>query len=562
MEKRFIARAPLSTTSHRRCASLLRVRIAGQDPLPASKQKESDISLRSRRRKCVISTGSSSCTFCVSRGVACTNGTLALSPKSGNSPRGHGPVVSTPTTPGEQSPDKYAQLPPMPLRLELIELYFDFIHDQFHHLFHRPTFLDDAVQQRVPPIIIYAISALSARFSKNQAFAGIKVWERSTGFAKEAAQLLDVCDLSLATIQACVLLGTLNRTEGQGALETIHYSVACRMAQLLDLPNRPAENAIERELNLRVWWTLSKVDVWSSAGVGLPRQMPPIDDFPLPVDEDTFRSWGRDIPVSVTDSNTDRKSSLFAQMLILTRILVRILDFHKAIVSGNTPPSDFSAKTTELSKSLDSWHNTLPTQLQDTAENMEAHGAKGLGRIFVALHIGYYHCGQLLFYQFLQEDCHGSLQDAQAYASKCRFYATSLCDLLDRSSRAPDCSVLYTMVGHDLVIASTVQVHTLLFSSSDSEISSANRRLTRNFEILSNLKEYWPVLETSFMRLRTFQEACTGKGMETSFAMNRWMVRFLYEFARPVGERKELDSKGRPWTDSQLWSVENIGINQ
>ncbi|RDW82164.1 hypothetical protein BP6252_03276 [Coleophoma cylindrospora] len=265
MEKRFIARAPLSTTSHRRCASLLRVRIAGPAPLPASKQKQSDISLRSRRRKCVISTGSSSCTFCVSRGVACTNGTLALSPKSGNSPRGHGPVVSTPSTPSEQIPDK---------------------------------------------------------FSKNQAFAGIKVWERSTGFAKEAAQLLDVCDLSLVTIQACVLLGTLNRTEGQGALETIHYSVACRMAQLLDLPNRPAENAIERELNLRVWWTLSKVDVWSSAGVGLPRQMPPIDDFPLPVDEDTFRSWKRDIPVSVTDSNTDRKSSLFAQMLILTRILL------------------------------------------------------------------------------------------------------------------------------------------------------------------------------------------------------------------------------------------------
>lgn len=311
----------------------------------------------------------------------------------------------------------------------------------------------------------------------------------------------------------------------------------------------------------KVWWTLSKLDVWSSAGVGLPRQMPAIEELPLPIDEDLFRSWERGSPILVTENNTDRKSSLYAQMLILTRILMRIIDFHEAIVSGNTPPSDLSAKTTELSTLLDDWHKALPTQLQETAQNMEAHGVKGLGRIFVALHIGYYHCGQLLFYQFLQGDRHDSLQDFGAYATQCRFYASSLCDLLDRSSRTPDCSVLYTMVGHDLVIASTVQVHTLLFSSSESDIRSANKRLTRNFEILSNLKEYWPILETSFMRLRAFQEACTGSGMETSFAMNRWMMRFLYEFARPVSEREELDSKGGPWTDTQLWSVENIGIN-
>jgi hypothetical protein len=130
-------------------------------------------------------------------------------------------------------------------------LYFDFIHDQFHHLFHRPSFLDEVRHERVPPILMYAIMALSARFSTNPAFSNISPCERSNGYAKEAAALLDLSDLSLVTIQACVLLGTLSRTEGQGSVETIHYSVACRMAQLLDLVNMPAQNAIEREVNLR-----------------------------------------------------------------------------------------------------------------------------------------------------------------------------------------------------------------------------------------------------------------------------------------------------------------------
>lgn len=57
----------------------------------------------------------------------------------------------------------HVELPPMPLRLELVALYFDYIHDQFHSIFHRPSFLDDVAQDRVPPVVLLAIFALSAR---------------------------------------------------------------------------------------------------------------------------------------------------------------------------------------------------------------------------------------------------------------------------------------------------------------------------------------------------------------------------------------------------------------
>ncbi len=70
--------------------------------------------------------------------------------------------------------------------------------------------------------------------------------------------LLDLRDISLTTIQACVLLGSVSRVEGQGAAESVYYSVACRIANLLDLANRPASDAIDREVNIRGIYSTSK----------------------------------------------------------------------------------------------------------------------------------------------------------------------------------------------------------------------------------------------------------------------------------------------------------------
>ena len=54
-------------------------------------------------------------------------------------------------------------LPGLALRLDLVRLYFDYIHDQFHSLFHRPSFVEDVLRDKVPSSIIYGMIALSAR---------------------------------------------------------------------------------------------------------------------------------------------------------------------------------------------------------------------------------------------------------------------------------------------------------------------------------------------------------------------------------------------------------------
>jgi hypothetical protein len=47
--------------------------------------------------------------------------------------------------------------------LELVELYFDLIHDQFHSLFHRSSFTEDVMHDRVPHVILNGMMAMSAR---------------------------------------------------------------------------------------------------------------------------------------------------------------------------------------------------------------------------------------------------------------------------------------------------------------------------------------------------------------------------------------------------------------
>ena len=52
-----------------------------------------------------------------------------------------------------------------------MELYFDYIHDQFHSMYHKASFMDDVINDRVPHIVLYAIFALAARFSTDEFFA-------------------------------------------------------------------------------------------------------------------------------------------------------------------------------------------------------------------------------------------------------------------------------------------------------------------------------------------------------------------------------------------------------
>lgn len=280
------------------------------------------------------------------------------------------------------------------------------------------------------------------------------------------------------------------------------------------------------------------------------------ENVPLPMDEASFLSMTRH-GEAPPDPETSRRTSLVAQMFLLNLILQDVHDFHAQLVWNDMAGDTIRSSVHKLASRLDEWHDSLPRFMEDTPSNLKRFAEQGYGRIFVAVHLGYYHFGQLLFYSFLHEDTMATNPNyaLHEFATKCKHYAADLCRLVYESSEVDNCKVLYTMVGQNIVIASTVQIHTLLYGTDDAEIFAARQRLERNFAILTEMRTYWPVLEVSFASFRTFREACR-KNMDTAFRMDGWMLKFLYGITRPVEDKESFEAAKKG-----AWLGENIGLS-
>ena len=175
------------------------------------------------------------------------------------------------------------------------------------------------------------------------------------------------------------------------------------------------------------------VDVWSSRSIQLPRQMPHLEDLPLPIDEMSFLQWH---PGDVAPHHwDDRSSSLLAQMINLNRILSQINDAITETASGGSITLVVEQTVRDLSQKMEDWYAALPEYMHDTPENLQRYTSQGLGRIFVAVYLGYYHFGQLLFYQFLHDDQRGS--ENHYYANECKSFAAKLCNIVYASHATP-----------------------------------------------------------------------------------------------------------------------------
>jgi hypothetical protein len=415
----------------------------------------------------------------------------------------------------------------MDLLLEIVNLYFDYVHDQFHSLFHRPTFVQDVTQHAVPEPLLFGILGLGARFSTNPALADLEPRDKGRKYMREAERHLNLRDISLETVQLCVLLGAGSTGDGE----------------------------------TEVWWSLCMIDVWSSAAVKLPRLLPfDGDGAPLPMDDLPFLHLQRPPTSSITSPTSlppsgapspeqpifERRSPIIAQMVQLNRILLEVNDFNKQCATHTLTPVDVENGIQTLVHRMDGWLSEAPRDVRDTPDNFHWFHVRGLGRAYAAIYLGYYHFGQLLYYQFLHVG-NGvpAGSPARVYSDRCKHHSAQLCDMIYRAFFTPGSDVRYHMVAHVLVIASTVQIHTLLFSDDEPQIADARARLEKNFEILLLLRPYWPALDRIMGRLRAFHETCRVN-MSSSFVLDRWMLQFLVAFGGIMDEKPAMAADDDP----------------
>ncbi|KAL3452734.1 hypothetical protein BJX65DRAFT_302643 [Aspergillus insuetus] len=515
-----------------------------------------------RRRKCKRSRQGTSCDYCNERQLECS-----AIPDQALTEGSYEPVVPHRR---HALTHKSKMIPPNDLSNELIDLYFRYIHVAFHILFHRPSVIAAFENGSLPRILLYGIMGLSARFSQHESLAAIPPRERGRPYVKEAERLLNLHDISIVTVQACMLLGAAAVVEGEGATESIYFSIACRMAMIMDLPTASVASCIDKEIQIRLWWTLYGTDTWSSSGVRLPKLMPQ-RSVPLPRGEDEFLKMSPSTPPSPVaspdlDSSASQLSipmnSFMAHSVLLTRYLGQTDKLNSQAVSGDLQGEALFEAVGNISGHLVAWLNNLPPNMRNTPENLAYWTSKNLSTGFVHMHIDFNHLNQLLFYQFIHGsvDLAGPGSTTYQYAQKCQFHATELCKLIHLTSSTPGAQPLYSLGGHILTISSTVLLHIFLFGTNESDRQDARRLLEQNFEFLTTLSMYWPCLDVSFVRFEAFHKACLSCHDDSQFRMDKWMLKFLLEFAEPVSERWEKKDAEDGGTVPVEWSWASIGL--
>ena len=287
------------------------------------------------------------------------------------------------------------------------------------------------------------------------------------------------------------------------------------------------------------------MDNWSAAASSIPHQLVAELDFPRPMEEIAFE---RLMPgschldeVVLHDEDHLRNTGMWSQMIPLTQIITQIDELHEMTVRKTKPELEIYKTVQAIAGSLDSWLLRLPHQLQYTAENLERYRKLGHGRTLIALHLGYHHHGQLLYYQFLHSKSETSTNPQSAlaytYAKRCKDHAAGISRLLWHAHSTPGLECLWLVNDHLLAISSSVHLHTLLFGNENAEIDAAKSMLKQNFEMMMNMRRFWPSLDISISRLRTFHQECRDN-MDTSFTMDGWMLHFLQRYTKPVVDKK------------------------
>lgn len=302
------------------------------------------------------------------------------------------------------------------------------------------------------------------------------------------------------------------------------------------------------------------IDIWSSAGLKLSRQLTYRHDVELPLEESQF------LQLSVFDAYQPERpqlKSIWGEMARLTCIWAEIQDLNTMSVEHHIAPMALTPEIESLARRLSQWREELPPYLEETHENLHRYAQMGQGTSFAALHLGFHYYHEVLFYQYMAESHQNPSPLSDSYARRCTFHAQAFCDLLYLAEQSDNCKCLYAMVGHMLVVTSTVYMHMLLFSEENNgETQAIRKRLEHNFEILTELQTHWVMLDTSLARLKVFHNACLYS-IEHSFGMDRWMLRFILEhgssmpekFASlPDGSTQQMDPSG----NLQDWYSETL----
>ncbi|PYH40757.1 putative C6 transcription factor [Aspergillus saccharolyticus JOP 1030-1] len=277
----------------------------------------------------------------------------------------------------------FTPLPRWEKVLSIAELYLLYCDGQPLPLFHRHSFLHSLPTR--DPELIYAILALSVRFSNDEASSPDELPSLINGYTEVARSLVmkrvSEGPVELSTLQSLCLLSLVDFTNGNTHRSSIHCSLAMNLAQCANLASESHSSQLSSlEERRRCFWSICLLK--RLHGVDVENLDFPEGNFP-PFPESPSRPPP---PDSVGDAVDETRSSgmhdqgILAYMIMLSGVFAKTAKYvRRHGKPGNLPPwsseSDYSkilAAQMDLETQMPYIHRFKPASLNErTSEDLQ-----------------------------------------------------------------------------------------------------------------------------------------------------------------------------------------------
>ena len=499
-------------------------------------------------------------------------------------------------------------LPSLEIQEHLAEVFFDCVYGQSYLLLHKPSFMRRLKARTVPPVLILAVCAVSARFSTHPQMNSEPPFLRGENWANPAATIAlrrhDEPNITILTV--FLLLGLHEFGTCHGGRSWSFGGQALRMAYALQLHRELDHDPLlsqtnnanqlsftDREIRRRTMWASFMMDRYNSSG----SQRPPIGNekfmqIQLPIRESHFQM---EIPGPTEDldgnvlnpvpedvgQSSDARENMGVSAYIIRAMVIwgRIVDYLN--LGGKrrdrnplwAPESGYML----LKRQIDEFSASLPNTMLFTFENLQVHAAEKTANQFLFLHI-IIHQNTLFLNQFAIPLSPGGrpprdmpksfLSDAGRAAVEAAHHISVL---IDRASAYP---LTVPFAGYCAYSASTVHIWGIFSKNAQLEARS-KENLRHTYRYLNKMKRYWGMfhymVESAKDRYRQFADAAirgavvaqSGDQITPMFQYGDWFDKYPHGVSRlhwedPDPQQKEKGDDAVMGQKPDLQSVEDF----
>ncbi|KAL1601494.1 hypothetical protein SLS60_006409 [Paraconiothyrium brasiliense] len=486
-------------------------------------------------------------------------------------------------------------LPPKEIQEHLAEVYFDYVYGQSYPLLHKPSFMRRLAKGDVPPVLILAICAISARFSTHPQLRSEPCFLRGDSWAEKARDIalkrFDAPNITILIVY--LLLGLHEFGTCQGGRSWMFGGMAQRMAYALQLhkeleydpsvaeADRKPLSLTDREIRRRTMWSCFLMDRFNSSGTDRPLFVhEQYIEVQLPVKEHLYvheiqaptENLDGNVPNPVAPdsgqlSDPRENMGVTAYTIRLVCIWGKLVKYMNLGGKEREPEPMWSAKSTfhNIKKEAKEFKEALPEMLVYTPENLKSHAIGRTANSYLYLHILYQQI-ILFLHRFSLPSRAGSRPPKEMPHDFLTESARTALDAANQISilinEAMDHNVVAPFAGYSAFFSSTVHVHGV-FSKNPKLEAQSKKYLAYNVKYLSKMKKYWGMFHYIAENLKELYRqhadaqlkgpsAAGEKNKAVIFQYGDWFDRYPHGVSKTDYEDAAQPNTNEPGTDAVL----------